>query len=154
MQPNFIAAYLIDPEAKPEPLVLLMKRSPQVYLGGVWQMVTGKVNVHHGESILKALRREIREETGFNIEKAYSVNITLFYDELLDQVGFNANFLAFVNHTQTVTLSPEEHSEFCWCTIQDAISRVAFSDQKETLEHLWKYYIKAKPHNAALLKLY
>ena len=76
IQPNFIAAYIVDPQAK---LVLLLKRAPSIFLGGIWQMVTGKVNTHHGESVVQNMRREVFEETGLKIDKAYNVNIVFFY---------------------------------------------------------------------------
>jgi len=145
-QPNFIAAYIVDAVAKPEPLLLLLKRASDVYLPGIWQIVTGKVNA--GETILHTVKREVSEETGLKISQAYNVNITLFYERSKDQVGYSANFLVFLDQRTEITLSPKEHSEFRWCSFAKARELLAFASQRETLAHLNEFYIKDVSPNA------
>ncbi len=150
-QPNFIAAYIIDPHAAPEPLLLLLKRSPRTYFPGIWQIVTGKVD--SGHTVLQTVKKEVFEETGLEIQDAYNVNITLFYEKMKDQVGFSANFVVYADHRQDITLSANEHSEYCWCPISSAGDLLAFSTQKETLIHIEEYYIKNKPSESSLVTL-
>lgn len=150
-KPNFIAAYLIDLYAKPEPLILLLERAPETHLGGIWQIVTGKVEPE--ESVLKALQREVREETGCIIDQAYNINITVFYERVKDQIGYSANFLALLDHTQTITLAPKEHSNHLWCSFAKARDLLAFSSQKEILLHIEKYYMDIDSNKASLLLL-
>lgn len=116
-------------------------------------MVTGKVNTHHGESVVQNMRREVFEETGLKIDKAYNVNIVFFYEEILDQVGILANFLIFIDRAEKITLFPKEHVEYQWCSFEDATTKLAFSNQKETLAHIWQYFIKTKPSDLALIRL-
>lgn len=151
LQPNFVAAYIVDPNAIQGPLLLLLKRSPEDYLGGIWQIVTGKVD--NGDTVLQTVKKEIFEETGLNAEKAYNLNITLFYEKIGDQVGFSANFLFFTDHRQEIILCPSEHVEYQWCSIDKAGDLIAFSTQKETLFHISEYYLKKKPNEASLVIL-
>ncbi|MBX9922987.1 MAG: NUDIX domain-containing protein [Rhabdochlamydiaceae bacterium] len=150
-KPNFIAAYLVDLHAKPEPLLLLLKRAPNTHLEGIWQIVTGKVEPD--ENVLKALKREVLEETGIEIHQAYNVNITLFYERTKDQIGYSANFFVNLDHKENITLAPKEHSEHLWCSFAKARELLAFSTQKETLLHLEEYYKDIKSNNASLLFL-
>ncbi|MGD2169540.1 MAG: NUDIX domain-containing protein [Chlamydiota bacterium] len=151
IQPNFIAAYIIDPNTNPEPLLLLLKRSPQDYLGGIWQIVTGRVE--KGDSTLKTVKKEVFEETGLNVEKAHNVSVTHFYEKIKDEIGFSANFLVFADHNQKITLSPNEHDDYIWCSIKEAKDLIAFASQKETLNHINKYYLSQNPDNASLVTL-
>ena len=109
-----------------------------------------------GETILDTVKREISEETGLQVNQAYNINITLFYERGKDQIGYSANFLAFLDHRTKVTLSPKEHSEFLWCSFAKARELLAFASQKETLAHLNEFYIKEAPlgaNQASLVQL-
>lgn len=150
-KPNFIAAYLIDIHAKPDPLILLLKRTPEIHLGGIWQIVTGKIEPE--ESVLKALKREVWEETGCTIDQAYNVNITTFYERVKDRIGYSANFFAPLDHTQTITLAPKEHSAYQWCSFAKAEDLLAFPSQKEILLHIKKHYMNVDSNKASLLLL-
>jgi|JI9StandDraft_1071089.scaffolds.fasta_scaffold03900_5 dATP pyrophosphohydrolase len=151
LQPNFIAAYIVDPTSGPYPLFLLLKRAPEAYLGGIWQIVTGKVD--KGHSVLETVKKEILEETGLRVENAYNVNVTLFYEKVKDQVGFSSNFLVFLDYNEKIILSPREHVEYCWCSFEEAFELLAFSTQKETLVHINQFYIDNKPNQASLVVL-
>ncbi len=58
--------------------ILLMRRSPGRILPGLWQCVSG--SLEPGETVAASALRELREETGFGVER-----IAGFYD--LDQVN-------------------------------------------------------------------
>jgi 8-oxo-dGTP diphosphatase len=150
-KPNFIAAYLIDLHAKPHPLLLLLKRAPNTHLEGIWQVVTGKIEPE--ETVLKALKREVFEETGCEIDQAYNINITLFYERVKDRIGYSANFFVELNHSHPITLEPKEHSQYLWCSFEKAKELLAFSSQKETLLHVEKYYLDTTSNQASLLFL-
>ena len=151
IQPNFVAAYIIDPDAMPEPLILMIKRAPEAYLPNMWQMVTGKVANHQKETVLEALKREVFEETGLIVNEGYNVHVSLFYDKIKDQVAFEANFLIFKSCKEKITVSPREHSEYMWCPIDEAVDKLVFSTHKENLLHIQKYYLLQKPANKCLL---
>ncbi len=114
-------------------------------------MVTGKVEPE--ESVLHALKREVFEEAGLELKKAYNVNITLFYEKSKDRVGFSANFAIFEDATRTIKISPKEHSEYRWATFEEADKLLAFSTQKENLRHIKEHYIHRNPKTEELLDL-
>ncbi len=53
-----VLAYLVNPQGQ----VLLTRRAPEGFLGGLWELPGGKVEP--GESLEQTLRRELQEEVG------------------------------------------------------------------------------------------
>lgn len=144
MQPNFIAAYLVDTSGA-EPLYLLLRRSKLSYLPGIWQMVTGKVEA--GENACFSVQREIKEETGLKQTELYNVDVTMFYDQSKGRIAYSANFCAYVSKEDPIMLSESEHDAYQWCTVSEAASLLAFPAQKETLSFIHRHYVLEKPHS-------
>lgn len=61
-----LAAYAVLVRAEPEPAVLLTEISPRGFHAGSWTLPGGGVD--HGEPPREALRREVREECGLEVE--------------------------------------------------------------------------------------
>jgi dATP pyrophosphohydrolase len=110
---------------------LLLKRLPE--RNGFWQPVTG--GVEEGETLTEALRREIREETG--IENLVRVIEDIYYFEFSDP-NLNKEYVfgVEVSSTEVVVLDGEEHSEYRWCSIKDALQLLNWKENKEALEKL------------------
>jgi len=110
---------------------LLLKRLPE--RNGFWQPVTG--GVEEGETLTEALRREIREETG--IENLVRVIEDIYYFEFSDP-NLNKEYVYGVEvaSTEVVVLDGEEHSEYRWCGIKDALQLLSWKENKEALEKL------------------
>ena len=110
---------------------LLLKRLPE--RNGFWQPVTG--GVEEGETLTEALRREIREETG--IENLVRVIEDIYYFEFSDP-NLNKEYVFGVEvaSTEVVVLDGEEHSEYRWCGIKDALQLLSWKENKEALEKL------------------
>ena len=110
---------------------LLLKRLPE--RNGFWQPVTG--GVEEGETLTEALRREIREETG--IENLVRVIEGIYYFEFSDP-NLNKEYVfgVEVSSTEVVVLDGEEHSEYRWCSIKDALQLLNWKENKEALEKL------------------
>jgi dATP pyrophosphohydrolase len=148
-QPNFVAGYIVDNKSNQEPLYLLLRRAPHSYLPGIWQMVTGKLNSE--ESAGSAITREIFEETGLESSTIFNVDVTMFYDQFKKRIAFSANFCAFINSSEPITLSPKEHDQYQWCTYAEALSLLAFPAQKETLTFINKWFVLQEPNSVNLL---
>lgn len=58
---SFVAAAVVTDADR----VLLVRRNPDDYLGGLWEIPSGKVDP--GETIMEAARRETWEETGLTV---------------------------------------------------------------------------------------
>ncbi len=85
---------------------VLILRSPE----GKWLLPGGRIN--KGEDSLPGLVREVKEETGLDLDRVLSViNVDTWYDEkgAWCTIGFECT----VRATEPITLS-HEHDEYRW----------------------------------------
>lgn len=61
VEKTVVGAVIADADGK----VLLLRRTADDYLGGLWELPSGTVD--EGEALLDALRREVAEETGLTV---------------------------------------------------------------------------------------
>jgi len=110
---------------------LLLKRLPQK--NGFWQPVTG--GVEEGETLEEALRREIMEETG--VRNIVAVIEGLFYFEFSDP-NPNQEYVygVEVSPSEEIVLDGREHSEYRWCSFQDALQLLHWKENKAALRKL------------------
>lgn len=110
---------------------LLLKRLPE--RNGFWQPVTG--GVEKGETRREALSREIREETG--IANLIRVIEDLYFFEFSDPIP-NKEYVYGVEVplTEKIVLDGKEHSEYRWCSKQEALQLLHWKENKEALEKL------------------
>jgi 8-oxo-dGTP diphosphatase len=93
---------------------LLLQRSPKKDVGaGAWECVTGRVD--QGESYEEALRREVREELGVEIEVEFIIATDHFYrgEAIAENEALGVQFCCCVADPARVTTG-EEHSAFRW----------------------------------------
>jgi len=123
---------------------LLLKAVPK--RGEFWQPITG--GLEEGEAKIEALRREIKEETG--IQKIIKTIEDVHYYEPIDpslieylnthgQACTHLKQYVFgveVSSDEKVVLDGKEHSEFKWCSFQDALGLLKWKGNKEALEKL------------------
>ena len=126
---------------------LLMKRAPNELYANVWQMVTG--SSEDGEKAVETALREIKEETSL-IPKAIWIvpNVNSFYSPKDDSINMVPVFVAEVKIDSKVILS-EEHTEYLWCSKDNAKSMFAWSGQRESVEIISEYFSESD----SLLKL-
>jgi 8-oxo-dGTP diphosphatase len=106
--------------------VLILKRALKTnFGGGNWEFPGGKLEF--GEELTEGLRREIREETGLNVEVKKILFATSFRIQENKQVII-MNYLCQSNSFD-VELS-DEHTDFMW------------ADKKELLLYLDKRILK------------
>lgn len=148
LKPDFVACYLVARNSEPE--YLLLKRSREAYLPGIWQVVTGKPEANEPAS--QTAIREVREETGLTCSKLYNVDVTMFYEQKKQSVAFSANFCGFVERDHPVHISKREHSEFKWCSLEEALNLLAFPAQKQTLEFIHDHYVISVPESVNEVK--
>lgn len=120
-----IAALIWSPETEQ---YLLLRRSEQKdYARGAWECVTGRVD--QGEGFEDALRREVGEELGVEVQIEYILGTTHFYrgaptpeNELVGVV-----YLCSLADPASIRISPE-HSEYRWLSADQAIERLTGTD--------------------------
>ncbi len=128
--------------------VLLIKRAKA--LRDTWCYVAG--SIEDGEKAWEAALREIKEETGLVPSKLYSGSICeQFYEIQKDSIWIAPVFIAYIFDAQEVRLN-EEHTEFKWVTIEEAMQLVSFPGQARILEQVDKEFIKKKPTDWLLIK--
>jgi len=110
---------------------LLLKRHSE--RGGFWQPVTG--GLEGGETRVEALKREVLEETGIKnlvriIEDVYHFELSTPLHEKEFVYGVE------VLHTKEIEMDNIEHSEYRWCSFEEALTLLKWKDNKEALERL------------------
>ncbi|MGG2465172.1 NUDIX hydrolase [Streptomyces sp. RGM 3693] len=103
---GFVAAAVVTNADR----VLLLKRNPDDFMGGLWEMPSGKVE--DGETILEALYRETVEETGLTIETVSGYVGHFDYPDSRGGTTRQFNFAVTVEKTEPVILT--EHEAHQW----------------------------------------
>ncbi|MER7845013.1 NUDIX domain-containing protein [Kitasatospora sp. NPDC096077] len=103
---GFVAAAVIDHDGR----VLLVRRNPDDYMGGMWEIPSGTVEA--GETILDALHRETAEETGLTIGQITGYIGHFDYRNSRGGTTRQFNFAVTVEKTEPVVLT--EHDAHQW----------------------------------------
>ena len=116
---------------------LVLKRTSE--REGFWQPITG--GLEEGETRVEALRREVFEETGIKNFVRIVEDVHYFeypgshfvkgYDFIKEYV-----FGVEVSSTEKIVLDEREHSEFRWCSFQQALNLLKWKENKEALLRL------------------
>ncbi|WP_380281034.1 NUDIX domain-containing protein [Kitasatospora purpeofusca] len=103
---GFVAAAVINHDGR----VLLVRRNPDDYLGGLWEIPSGTVEA--GETILDALHRETGEETGLAIDQVIGYIGHFDYENSRGGTTRQFNFAVTVERTEPIVLT--EHDAHEW----------------------------------------
>lgn len=133
-----VAAAVIAGSGETAKLLALRRAGP--IAGGAWGIVTG--SVEPGETAGKAIRREIREETGLTPDRLYTSGLTeTFYFSPDNVVELMPIFVAFVPAIATVTLDhgSDDHR---WCSRDAAIALLTFAGQRRAIADIWHDFVE------------
>jgi 8-oxo-dGTP pyrophosphatase MutT (NUDIX family) len=103
--------------------VLVLRRGVGTRCTGAWEVVHGRVEPD--ERPEDAAVREVREETGLEVERLYNLTCQPFYLHRLSTVQIAVVFVAFVSAGAEVRLSPE-HDIDEWLTPDEAMARLSW----------------------------
>jgi 8-oxo-dGTP diphosphatase len=100
--------------------ILMLHRASSASDPGVWDLPGGVV--HEGESLARAARREVREETGFEVRLG-----PMFYAEVFGSVSKRGKIRPTVGvffqgdapRHALPRLDPREHTDFAWVSRSD-----------------------------------
>lgn len=130
------------------PEYLLIRRCGT--LQGNWQMVSGKVDVQ--ENAIDAAKRELLEETGLIADKFYSADyVETYFDPRHNAIFMAPVFLAVIEKSQQVVLSPTEHDAYKWVSFKEALNYLEFSGQRNALLHIDEHFLKKEPSKYLLI---
>jgi 8-oxo-dGTP diphosphatase len=93
--------------------VLLLKRPAADFMGGIWELPSGKVE--DGESLAEALAREVLEETGLTVTDITVVLGSFDYTSGSGRHSRQFNFAVDVAAPGPVTVT--EHDAYAWKTL-------------------------------------
>ncbi|MFJ8430784.1 NUDIX hydrolase [Kitasatospora sp. NPDC094019] len=103
---GFVAAAVINHDGR----VLLVRRNPHDYMGGMWEIPSG--TVEPGETILEAMYRETAEETGLTVDQVTDYIGHFDYRNSRGGTTRQFNFAVTVEKTEPVVLT--EHDAHQW----------------------------------------
>lgn len=114
--------------------LLLLRRAPEDYMGGTWQLVSGGLEA--GETAWQGALREMQEETGLVPSEFYRLStLTSFYRPDDDSLNTAPMFCALVHGGVEATLS-SEHTAMDWVPLDRASSRLMWPVDRQALEEV------------------
>ncbi|MEM4230668.1 MAG: NUDIX domain-containing protein [Candidatus Pacearchaeota archaeon] len=129
-----ILAFVCDGEK----FLLLRNNSEDPSHGGdCWFTVTG--SVESGESVLDAVKREVKEETNLDAAEIFDLKWGSIYS-WGGEVHSENNFLVFVKKGKIIL--NEEHVDFEWLNLDDFIEKINWGLNKEELKNVLQKAIK------------
>ena len=114
--------------------ILLTKRNVAPYKG-YWCMPGG--HIKWGERTEEAIKREVKEETGFNFQPKFF----RYYDEIMPKIKWHAVALFFVGKvTGSIKIDENEVKEFKWFSDREIGKlKLAFVNKKVLKDYFnWK----------------
>ena len=117
--------------------VLLMRRSAERVLPGLWQGVSGRLE--DGERVVEGALRELREETGFErpvVEVLYDLDfVNQFHYAAVDAVLSAAVFAVRVAPDAEPVLS-HEHDSARWVSLEVAWAEVVWPGYRDAIRRI------------------
>ncbi len=117
--PGVVEVYVIRPKPG-DWRVLVLQRAADAIRPGSWETVYGKIDA--GERPEQTAVRELREETGLELNALYNVTVSSFFLHASQTIQMAIVFAAFVESGSEVTLS-DEHQRFEWLSVDEACDR-------------------------------
>ena len=127
-----VDVYVIRPY-RADWLVLALQRSRGRDARRSWETVHGRIEA--SERPEQAAVREVREETGLDLDRLYNITCQPFYLHTLGVVQIAVVFAAFVTEESDVRLG-DEHQRYEWLSMADAAARFTWPREREALEHI------------------
>jgi 8-oxo-dGTP pyrophosphatase MutT (NUDIX family) len=113
--------------------VLVLQRALDTRCPTAWEAVHGHIEA--GEEPEDAALREVREETGLETARLYSVTVQPFYLHRSHTVQLAVVFAAFVDEPASLTLG-SEHQRAEWLGVDDALERFQWPREREALREI------------------
>ncbi len=151
-RPDLVACWLFRLDAGGRPEILLIHRAPGRLYEGLWQCVTGRLEVD--ERVVDGALREVEEETGLtrsDLEDVFETDIVnWFHEGSADAVWCEAVFAARVRHGSEIRLS-HEHDDQRWLTPDAARALVIWPAYERAIDQV--EWLLANPSKAAHYRL-
>ena len=118
--------------------VLLLQRPKNDFMGSIHELPSGKVE--NGESLVTALHREVKEETGLNILKVILYIGHFDYKSKSNKKTRQFNFAVIVSDPLEIKLT--EHDNYVWSKAKELNKYQVTDSVKEILKTFWNKNVK------------
>src|SRR3990167_10838854 len=122
-QENGINRYVVGAVIQRESSVLLLERPKDDFMGGIYELPSGRVE--DGESLDIALYREVEEETGLKIREIKRYLGHFDYESKSGEKTRQFNFAVTVGESLEIKL--QEHDKYAW-TNKDQLQQYPITD--------------------------
>lgn len=86
------------------------------FFPGVWEMPGGHIDF--GETMVKGLKREIKEELGMDIPVGDPFFVFTYLNDVKGSHSIEVIYFAeFINPIKEIKINPEDHAEFGWFSL-------------------------------------
>ena len=104
--------------------LLLQRSESRDFAAGQWECVTGRLE--QGESFLQAVRREVLEELGLEVQIEFVLGTAHFYrgDVIPENEMVGVHYGCSIQESTSIQLS-DEHRAFRWVTAEQAQTLLA-----------------------------
>lgn len=124
--------------------ILLLKRSKEAY----WCHVAGRIEKN--EAAWQTVVRELTEETSIKTKNLYSASyIDRFYEHQYNRINLVPVFVTYVDSDVAIQLN-HEHTEYRWCSIDEAMELVDFPNMKNLYAFIWRHFVNSSPRFPAI----
>ena len=127
-----VDVYLISPRADGW-RILTLQRAHDTRCPTAWETVHGRIE--SGEEPEQAAVREVREETGLEVQRLYNVCVQPFYLHRTHTVELAVVFAAFVVPDADIRLG-EEHTRAKWLVPERALERFVWPRERAALRDI------------------
>jgi 8-oxo-dGTP pyrophosphatase MutT (NUDIX family) len=130
--PGVVDVFVIR-QLDPEWRVLVLQRAADTRCPGAWETIHGRIEP--GERPEHAAVREVREESGLEASRLYSITVHPFYLHAQQTVQLAIVFAAFVEEPADVVIGPE-HRAHEWLSVEDAIGRFVWPRERSSMREI------------------
>ncbi|HLC72560.1 MAG TPA: NUDIX hydrolase [Candidatus Nanoarchaeia archaeon] len=143
-----ILAFIYNEQTKKFLIVKTKGNAHEAHGKSQWFTITG--NVEQGESNEEAVKREVKEETGLDIEEVYDLRWGSIYTWKGEECE-ETNYLAFVKEEKVVL--NEEHDVYEWLSLKEFVTKIEWSLSKKELAGILERAISKEVHPLAYRRL-
>jgi 8-oxo-dGTP pyrophosphatase MutT (NUDIX family) len=118
---------------------LFLKRQSSILDGGTWGVPGGKLE--KGESPKQAVMREVREETGIDLQPDSIQFLRTVYVRYPEMDFIYHMFQVALDDLPQVTIDPHEHVDFRWMTLDEALTLPLIRGEDECLKLLYSDHL-------------
>jgi dihydroneopterin triphosphate diphosphatase len=129
--------------------ILVLQRNKNTSRG-LWSLIMGRLE--KGESAAEAIRREIAEETGIEVETLYTTGcVDTYFNAGANSIEMMPIFAAPFAKEPKVTLD-HEHLAYRWLSFAEAIALLAYPGQRQALPDIKRDFADRDPPEFRLVR--